>query len=182
MLWSLGLAALLVLPASASATVTMTDFKVEPSSKQGGGHPSVTITQSFSYDSTTDSVKDAFVRLPAGSARQSAVGGVLQPGPVPGGHLPGRLEGGSVVIDAIAYALPMIGVPTTSNGVVYNMRPTGDEPARVGIVVKAAGGISKLFLQAPVFVRPGPDGYGLESTFADQPRTAGSRSRSPRSR
>ena len=62
----LGLAALLVLPASASATVTMTDFKVEPSSKQGGGHPSVTISQSFSYDNTTDSVKDAFVRLQPG--------------------------------------------------------------------------------------------------------------------
>ena len=61
-----GVAALLVLPASASATVTMTDFKVEPSSKQGGGHPSVTITQSFSYDNTTDSVKDAFVRLQPG--------------------------------------------------------------------------------------------------------------------
>ena len=67
----------------------------------------------------------------------------------------------------------MIGVPTNSSGVVYNMKPTGDEPARVGIVVEAAGGLSKLFLQAPVYVRPGPDGYGLESTFADQPRTAG---------
>ena len=61
-----GVAALLVLPASASATVTMTDFKVEPSSKQGGGHPGVTITQSFSYDNSTDSVKDAFVRLQPG--------------------------------------------------------------------------------------------------------------------
>ena len=63
------------------------------------------------------------------------------------------------------------------------MRPTGSEPARVGIVVEAAGGLSKLFLQAPVFVRPGPDGYGLESTFADQPRNAGVPvSRSRRSR
>ena len=60
-----GVAALLALPASASATVTMTDFKVEPSSKQGGGHPSVTITQSFSYTTSTG-VKDAFVRLQPG--------------------------------------------------------------------------------------------------------------------
>ena len=79
---------------------------------------------------------------------------------------------GSVAIDALAYALPMVGV-LTNNGVVYNMRPTGNEPARVGIVVEAGGGLSKIFLQAPVYVRPGADGYGLESTFADQPRTAG---------
>ena len=89
-----GVAALLVLPASASATVTMTDFKVEPSSKQGGGHPSVTITQSFSYDNTTDSVKDAFVRLQPGLLGNPQSRGVLQPGPVPGGHLPGRLDRG----------------------------------------------------------------------------------------
>ncbi len=44
----------------------MTDFKVEPASKQGGGHPNVVITQDFSYDNTTDSAKDAFVRLQPG--------------------------------------------------------------------------------------------------------------------
>ena len=168
-----GVAALLVLPASASATVTMTDFKVEPSSKQGGGHPSVTITQSFSYDNTTDSVKDAFVRLQPGLLGNPQSAAFCSQAQFQADTCPADSTVGSVVIDAIAYALPMIGVPTTSNGVVYNMKPTGDEPARVGIVVEAAGGISKLFLQAPVFVRPGPDGYGLESTFADQPRTAG---------
>ena len=39
--------------------------------------------------------------------------------------------------------------------------------------MEAAGEISKIFLQAPVYIRPGADGYGLESTFADQPRNAG---------
>src|SRR4051794_3920031 len=61
-----GVAALLVLPASAPANVTMTDFKVEPASKQGGGHPNVTITQTFSYSDGSDSVKDAFLRLQPG--------------------------------------------------------------------------------------------------------------------
>ena len=44
---------LALLPATASAAVTMTDFKVEPASKQGGGHPNVTITQTFSYGSSS---------------------------------------------------------------------------------------------------------------------------------
>ena len=43
----------------------------------------------------------------------------------------------------------------------------------MGVVVEAAGGLSKIFLQAPAYIRRGPDGYGLESTFADQPRTSG---------
>ncbi len=168
-----GVAALLALPAAASATVTMTDFKVEPSSKQGGGHPSVTITQSFSYDNTTDSVKDAFVRLQPGLLGNPQSAAFCSQAQFQSDTCPADSTVGSVVIDAIAYALPMIGVPSTSNGVVYNMKPTGDEPARVGIVVEAAGGLSTLFLQAPVYVRAGPDGYGLESTFADQPRNAG---------
>ena len=63
----LGLAALVALPASASADVTLSDFRVEPSSKAAGGHPDVTITQNFGYGaSTSDSVKDAFVRLQPG--------------------------------------------------------------------------------------------------------------------
>ena len=151
----------------------MTEFKVEPSSKQGGGHPSVTITQSFSYDNTTDSVKDAFVRLQPGLLGNPQSAAFCTQAQFQADGCPADSTVGSVVIDALAYALPMIGVPSTSHGVVYNMKPTGDEPARLGIVVDAAGGLSKLFLQAPVYVRPGADGYGLESTFADQPRNAG---------
>jgi hypothetical protein len=169
----LGLAALFALPASASATVTMTDFKVEPSSKQGGGHPNVTITQAFSYDNTTDSVKDAFVRLQPGLLGNPQSAAFCTQAQFQADSCPAESKVGSVVIDALAYALPFVGVPSTSNGRVYNMKPTGDEPARIGIVVEAAEGLSKLFLQAPVYVRPGPDGYGLESTFADQPRNAG---------
>ena len=166
-------AALLVLPASASATVTMTEFKVEPSSKQGGGHPDLTITQSFTYDNSTDSVKDAFVRLQPGLLGNPQSAAMCTQAQFQADSCPADSTVGSVTIDALVYALPMVGVPNTSHGVVYNMKPTGDEPARLGIVVDAAGGLSKIFLQAPVYVRPGADGYGLESTFADQPRTAG---------
>jgi hypothetical protein len=168
-----GVAALLVLPASASATVTMTDFKVEPSSKQGGGHPSVTITQSFSYDNTTDSVKDAFVRLQPGLLGNPQSAAFCSQAQFQADTCPADSTVGSVQVSAKAYIVPLLPVNLTNNGVVYNLRPTGDEPARVGIVVEAAGGLSKIFLQAPVYIRPGGDGYGLESTFANQPREAG---------
>ena len=58
--------ALVALPSSAVAAVTVTEFEVKPSSLQAGGHPSVTITQSFQYSSATDDAKDTFVRLAPG--------------------------------------------------------------------------------------------------------------------
>ncbi len=158
------------LPAQASAAVTMTDFKVEPASKQGGGHPNVVITQEFSYDNTTDSAKDAFVRLQPGLLGNPQNAGFCSQEQFSSDSCPANSTVGSVQVSAKAYIVPLVPANLTNNGVVYNLRPTGDEPARVGIVVEAAGGLSKIFLQAPVYIRPGVDGYGLESTFANQPR------------
>ena len=151
----------------------MTDFKVEPASKQGGGHPNVTITQTFDYgSSSSDSVKDAFVRLQPGLLGNPQNAGFCRQQQFQADSCPADSVVGSVQVTAKAYIL-VVPVTLTNDGVVYNLRPTGPEPARVGIVVEAAGGLSKIFLQAPVFIRPGADGYGLESTFADQPRESG---------
>ena len=166
-------AAAVLLPASASAAVTMTGFKVEPSSKQGGGHPNVTITQTFDYSgSSTDSVKDAFVRLQPGLLGNPQNAAFCSQQQFKSDSCPADSKVGTVEVTAIAHIL-VIPAETTNSGIVYNLRPTGEEPARVGVVVEAAGGLSKIFLQSPVFIRPGPDGYGLESTFADQPRDSG---------
>jgi hypothetical protein len=152
--------------------VTLTDFKVEPASTQGGGHPNVTITQTFGYGSDSDdSVKDGFVRLQPGLLGNPQSAAFCSQEQFGADSCPADSTVGSVQVTAHTTLLPF--APLTSPGTVYNLAPTADEPARVGIVVDAALGLSKIFLQAPVYVRPGPDGYGLESTFADQPRTAG---------
>jgi hypothetical protein len=168
---ALALGAVAALPATASAGATLTDFKVEPSSKQGGGHPNVTITQSFSYDNGTDSVKDAFVRLQPGLLGNPQNAAFCSQAQFSSDSCPADSTVGSVEVTAHLVTVPF--VPLTNPGSVYNLKPTGDEPARVGVVVQAGGGLSKIFLQSPVFIRPGPDGYGLESTFADQPRNSG---------
>ena len=165
----LGLVAAAVLAPSASADVTLTDFTVVPDSLQGGGHPNVTITQSFSYTNSTDSVKDGFVRLPPGMLGNPQNAGFCSQEQFSADSCPADSVVGSVQVSAKAYIL-VVPIDLTNPGTVYNLAPTGDEPARVGIVVEALGGLSKIFLQAPVYIRPGPDGYGLESTFADQPR------------
>ena len=149
----------------------MTDFKVEPASKQGGGHPNATITQTFDYSSGSDSVKDAFVRLQPGLLGNPQSAAFCSQQQFAADDCPPGSVVGSVEVIAHAVLMPLL--PLTNPGEVYNLTPTGDEPARVGIVVEAGGGLSKIFLQAPVYVRPGADGYGLESTFADQPDNSG---------
>jgi hypothetical protein len=162
-------------PTTASADVTLTDFKVEPSDTQGGGHPDVTITQQFSYSNNTDSVKDGFVRLQPGLLGNPQSAAFCSQEQFSSDGCPADSTIGSVSVSATAYPTPITPIPVTNPGTVYNLRPTRDEPARVGIVVDGGGGglLPKVFLQAPVYVRPGPDGYGLESTFADQPQQAG---------
>lgn len=125
----------------------MTDFKVEPSSKQGGGHPNVTITQSFSYTNGSDSAKDAFVRLQPGLLGNPQAAAFCSQQQFSADACPADSLVGSVEIDATVLVLPV-----TNQGRVYNLRQTGDEPARIGIVVDAGGGLSKIFLQAPVYV------------------------------
>ena len=80
--------------------MTLTDFKVEPASKQGGGHPNVTITQTFSYDSSTDSVKDAFVRLQPGLLGNPQSAGFCSQQQFQADTCPADSTVGSVVVDA----------------------------------------------------------------------------------
>src|SRR5690349_10505786 len=56
----------LAIPASASASVSITSFKVTPSTTQAGAHPDLTIDTGFSLDPTSDDVKSVGVLLPQG--------------------------------------------------------------------------------------------------------------------
>jgi hypothetical protein len=167
--------ALLALPPSAFARVTMTQFKVAPSSLQAGGHPSVKITQAFAYSNTTDDGKDAFVRLGPGllGNPQNAALCTSEQMRSPAG-CPARARIGSVQASArpIVLGLP---APMAQSvpGAVFNLRPKGGEPARIGLALQALGGLTKTYLEAPANLRPGPGGIGLETLFTDQPRDAG---------
>jgi hypothetical protein len=172
----LALLVLLALPAPALADVTVTEFKVEPSSPQAGGHPSVKITQAFSYSTTTDDAQDTFVRLAPG-----LLGNPQNAALCTGAEMrssagcPPSAKVGSVVVTArlIDPILHLRLTALTVPGTVYNLRPTGGEPARVGLALQALGGLSRSYLEAPVRLRPGPDGVGLETLFEKQPRDAG---------
>jgi hypothetical protein len=174
--FALAFLVLLILPAPALADVTLTEFKVEPSSPQAGGHPSVKITQAFSYSTTTDDARNTFVRLAPGLLGNPQNAALCTSAEMrSSAGCPASAKVGSVVVTAglIDPILHLRLTGLTVPGTVYNLRPTGGEPARLGLALQALGGLSRSYLEAPVRLRPGPDGVGLETVFENQPRDAG---------
>ena len=174
---ALSLLILAVVPATAAADVTLDEFSVTPSSTQAGSHPDVTLFQRMT-PSAGDDVKDSFVRLAPGllgSPQGAALCTREQLRSSSG--CPENAKVGTVQVTALVNALPVFGVPQTINGTVYNLRPLGGEPARLGLRLQPfelpaplPQALPPVFLESPVYLRPGADGIGLESLFSDQPR------------
>src|SRR5690349_7803891 len=59
-------AAVCVLPAAAGASVTVSGLTVTPTTTAAGAHPDVTVSETFSYSDSSDSVKKTVLHMPAG--------------------------------------------------------------------------------------------------------------------
>jgi hypothetical protein len=160
--------------------VTLEEFTVTPASTQAGSHPDVTIFQRLSFSSASDDAKDTFVRLAPGllgNPQNAALCSREQLRSSAG--CPASARVGTVQVTATIHPLPpLLSLPGVQiNGTVYNLRPVGDEPARLGLKLQPfelpaplPQALPPVYLESPVYLRPGADGIGLESVFADQPR------------
>ncbi|MEA2400158.1 MAG: hypothetical protein QOK00_561 [Thermoleophilaceae bacterium] len=171
---------LLLLPASALGAVTLDQFTVTPSSTQAGGHPDVTIFQHVSPSSADDDVKDTFVRLAPGllgNPQNAALCTREQFRSEAGCAAAAKV--GTVHVTATVHLAPPLATLTDQpiEGTVYNLKPLGGEPARLGLKLQPVAlppplpqGAPPVYLESPVYLKPGADGIGLESMFSDQPR------------
>ncbi len=170
----------LLVPAQALGAVTISQFSVTPTNTQGGSHPDVTIFQRLSLSSTSDDAKDTVVRLAPGllgNPQSAALCSRAQLRSSAG--CPANSKVGTVRVTATIHLLPpLASMPDQQiDGTVYNLRPAGSEPARLGLKLQPFAlppplpqALPPVYLESPVHLRPGPDGIGLESLFADQPR------------
>ncbi len=168
MVWLLPVLALLVAAAPASASVSLKSFSISPSTTLAAAHPDVTISTSFSYSDSTDTVQSLQVYFPAGLIGNPSVVSQCTTAQLASDSCPAGSRIGSVSVTASALGLPL---PVTAPGDVYNVTPTGSEPARIGMVVRPLGGVlGKFSLSGPVTLRiPGDE--GLVSTFTNLPRS-----------
>ena len=169
------LLALALLPASALASVSITSFKVTPSTTQAGAHPDVTIDTAFSLNPTSDDVKSVGVVLPQGLVGDPNAAARCPIASFTADNCPATSKVGTTTAQVTA-TVALVETPQTVNGDVYSLQPQGDEPARLGIVLRpTAGGVlplDKVFLQSAVTSGPQTN-YGLLTTFDGLPRNSG---------
>ena len=151
-----------------------------PASTQAGSHPNVTIFQHVSPSSTDDDVKDTFVRLAPGLLGNPQAASVCTSAQLrSNAGCPASAQIGTVHVTAnVHVAPPLVSVSNFGiDGKVYNLRPTGPEPARLGLKLTPGAlpaplpPLGAVYLESPAYLRKGPDGVGLESSFSDQPQT-----------
>jgi hypothetical protein len=159
--------------------VTLDRFTVTPASTQAGSHPNVTIFQSVSLSSADDDVRDTFVRLAPGLLGNPQNAALCTSASLRSdAGCPEAARVGTVQVTAtIHLAPPLISLADqVIDGTVYNLKPTGSEPARLGLKLEPRvlpaplPALPAVYLESPVYLRKGADGIGLESVFADQPR------------
>jgi hypothetical protein len=160
--------------------VSLDEFTVTPASTQAGSHPDVTIFQRLSFSSASDDARDMFVRLAPGllgNPQNAALCSGEQLRSAAG--CPASSRVGTVQVTATIHPLPpLLSLPGVQiDGTVFNLRPVGAEPARLGLKLQPFAlppplpqALPPVYLESPVYLRPGADGVGLESLFADQPR------------
>ena len=167
------LALMAALPAAGHAAVTITDAKIQPSTTAAGGHPNLTVDLSFGESPATDDLKDLTVVLPQGLVGNPKAADRCSQADFQADACPAGSKLGTASVTAIATII-LVDSEQTSSGDVYNLTPTGSEPARLGVIVRPTfPGASKTFLQSPATI--GADtNYGTKTTFTDIPRTSGS--------
>jgi hypothetical protein len=139
-------------PASAQATFSITAFSASPSSAPAGSHPDSTVSMSFGGNADED-VRDIIQHFPAGiipnpEALDKCTLTQLQLDACPPTS---RLGPTSLT------ATPEIplGMPSTSNGDVYNIQVDPPYVGGLGFVVRPAPGVHSS-LAAPFLVRTAP--------------------------
>lgn len=162
-------------PDGAHAAVSVTGFNLQPSTAQAAGHPALTLSASFALNPPSDDLKSFTVVLPQGLIGDPAAADACSQAEFAGDACP---PGSKLGTSETAITITTAGtdVPQTAAGTVYNLRPLGAEPARLGIVVRPSAvnsvSLPKIFLQSPVTVGPQTN-YGLSTTFDGIPRSAG---------
>jgi hypothetical protein len=165
--------ALLLLPATAQAAPSIANPKAAPASTAAGANSDFTVSFDVAglgaVGSGGDDLKGLRLDLPAGLAGNPlATGATCTKAQLTADACPAETKVGTTVTSA---QVMLEGVAQDIPGDIYNETPGAGEAARLGIVLRPAGGLlPKVVLESPVHVRPA-DG-GLTSTVDDIPATA----------
>jgi hypothetical protein len=163
---SLGLVwVLAAVPAPATAAVAIADFSVTPSTTRAGAHPGLAVGVAFDAAPPSDDARDLAVRLAPGLIADPGAADRCPAADFATDRCSARSRVGSVGVRA-ATLLGSLDAP----GDVFNLAPSEDELARLGVWLRPLGPFAKQRLFLPVRLSAG-EGYAVEVAARDLPRT-----------
>jgi hypothetical protein len=175
------LVAFLVVPAMASAAVTVTSYKITsnlpayptvpsdgPSTLQAGANPNAGSFSTFAYPNATEDIKTALTNFAPGllgnpESVPKCSEALLQAG---GTGCPAGSEIGTSRFDVIVAATGNPFAIPSFQGKLYNAEPLGNEPGRLAAVTVTP--LATLVSSIPFEITPrGASDYGLTGTLTD---------------
>jgi hypothetical protein len=157
-------AAALLAPATAAAFGPKT-ASAAPASTQAGANSDFTVH--FDVDESARDIKGFVIHLPPGEVGAATATPLCTQAQFAAKACPANTQVGTTTTIATLLGAP---VPLSIPGVLYNLQPTGSEPARLGIRLTPTVG-DEVLLQSVITVRAS-DG-GLDSSVDGLPNTAG---------
>jgi hypothetical protein len=157
-------AAALLAPATAAAFGPRT-ASAAPASAQAGANSDFTVH--FDVDEAARDIKGFVIHLPPGEVGAATATPLCTQAQFAAKACPANTQVGTTTTIATLLGAP---VPLSIPGVLYNLQPTGSEPARLGIRLTPTVG-DEVLLQSVITVRAS-DG-GLDSSVDGLPNTAG---------
>jgi hypothetical protein len=157
-------AAGLLAPATAAAFGPKT-ASAAPASAQAGANSDFTVH--FDVDEAARDIKGFVIHLPPGEVGAATATPLCTQAQFAAKACPANTQVGTTTTIATLLGAP---VPLSIPGVLYNLQPTGSEPARLGIRLTPTVG-DEVLLQSVITVRAS-DG-GLDSSVDGLPNTAG---------
>ncbi len=166
---TLALALALLATAAPAQAALLTGFEVAPSTKAAGANPDLAITATFTpyplLGTPPPQPKSITFHLPPGVIGDPFATPKCTQAQFKAAACPANTQVGEVAVSA---KIPP-GVASDANGEVYNVTPSGGDPARLGAVIHPALG-GPLLVTTLVKARAS-DG-GLDSVVPELPRTA----------
>jgi hypothetical protein len=160
------LGVLLCAPAAAWADITAVTVNLTPSTTAAGAHPDVTVDEKFTY-SGGDSVKDTTLHFPPGLIGNPQATPLCPQASFQSDQCAAATQVGTTTVTATVGGLLQVPSP----GKIYNLEPSGNEPALLGIVVTPLGGLGgKIFLTSAISLRTATD-FGIDSVVRNMPNT-----------
>jgi hypothetical protein len=161
--------ALVCAPTSAYAAISGMTVTVTPSTKAAGAHPDVTVDEAFTYSGGSDSVKDTTLHFPPGLIGNPLATPLCSQADFQADACSAATQVGTTTVTATVAGLLQL----PSDGKIYNIVPSGNAPAELGIVVAPLGGLAgKIFLTSTISLRTATD-FGIDSVVNNMPNSTG---------